>query len=75
MSKKLAKKHKQDITVEAVQLEVTEMLRERVAIENASLVQTRLLTKHNINVSVPRVQVIIKQWLGLSYRTAKKVPK
>ena len=75
LSKKLAKEHKQNLTEEAVNLEVAEMLRDRVAIESASLVKVRLQVKHNMNVSLPRVQAIMKQKLGLSYRTAKKVPK
>ena len=75
LSKKLARQHQQDISAEAVQHEVAMMLRDRVAIENATLVQARVLAKHNIEVSVPRVQVLMKQRLGMSYRTAKKVPK
>ena len=75
MSKKLARQHSKDITAEAVQLEVEQMLRDKVAIENAELVKARVLERKSIDVSVSRVKVLMKQQLGMSYRTAKKVPK
>ena len=51
------------------------MLRDKVAIENAELVKAGVLERHSIDVSVPQVKVLMKERLGMSYRTAKKVPK
>ena len=60
---------------DAVELEVTEMLRTREAIENAEAVQSKVLAKHDLEVSVPIIRATMKKQLCMSYHTAKKVPK